>query len=56
MKVITVDDLLKNYDTLITLVAITALEVALESLNCLFAPRRLKNFIFQNTELSLSER
>lgn len=48
MKVITVD-LPKNYATLITLVAIVALEVVLGSLNCLLAPRRLKNFIFQGS-------
>lgn len=48
MKVITVD-LLKKYATLITLVAIIALEVVLGSLNCLLAPRRLKNFIFQGS-------
>lgn len=48
MKVITVD-LLKNYATLVTLVAIIALEVVLGSLNCLLAPRRLKNFIFQGS-------
>jgi len=36
MKVILVDDLLKDCDTLITLVAVTALEVALGSLNWLF--------------------
>lgn len=48
MKVITVD-LLKNYATLTTLVAIIALEVVLGSLNCLLAPRRLKNFIFQGS-------
>lgn len=50
MKVITVD-LLKKYATLITLVAIIALEVVLGSLNliCLLAPRRLNNFMFQGS-------
>lgn len=48
MKVITVD-LLKKYATLIPLVAIIALEFVLGSLNCLLAPRRLKNFIFQSS-------
>lgn len=48
MKVITVD-FLKKYATLIPLVAIIALEFVLGSLNCLLAPRRLKNFIFQSS-------
>lgn len=44
----------KSYDAALTLVALPAVDVAPGSLNCLFAPGRLKNFVLQQTELSLS--
>lgn len=54
MKVIT-GDLLKKNATLITLVEIIEVVLGSLNLNCLLAPRRLKNFIFQGSPFMKDE-